>query len=412
MGVCYLQHRAVTGLFANKAKQPSQSPNIQKNLLGDKDTQDANARIRDGIKSFTYSLILALYILLLITILTVAKVLPTPKSDQDITKNINFISTSTIGAQFGIRQLTSCWVLIIIAYLSRYMKATLFPVVYNFGLPKSRRFKNQGTFAKIQIFLSFWITIINLFLIVISLPAIKNPGPQKLDNLSCLYQNVRGLIPFSELSKKIPSLDRAKLNDFQCYVYENKPGVVLLTETWLTKEHFNNEIFPNDTYRCFRLDRTARTHPPDPLNKTKYREKGGGVLIAVRADLKVEVKEISIRSKAEIISLELNFGNNEIVCISLVYRVGTLGVSNFTEIEKHLQKIAQTKKFSKHIVVGDFNFSKTTWTTESNGQSSDNVEKRFLDLFGDLGLEQLVKEPTHQGGRTLDLVLTLSLIHI
>ncbi len=34
------------------------------------------------------------------------------------------------------------------------------------------------------------------------------------------------------------------------------------------------------------------------------------------------------------------------------------------------------------------------------------MEKLFLDLFSDLGLEQLISHPTHQGGRILDLVLT------
>ena len=30
---------------------------------------------------------------------------------------------------------------------------------------------------------------------------------------------------------------------------------------------------------------------------------------------------------------------------------------NFTEIEKHLHKIAQTDNIAEHIIVGDFNFS-------------------------------------------------------
>ena len=145
------------------------------------------------------------------------------------------------------------------------------------------------------------------------------------------------------------------MNDFQCHVYENKPGLVLLTETWFTKEHLHNEIFPKDTYRCYRVDRTARTHSSDPLNKTKVRENEGVILIAVRADLNVGVKEIAIKSlsKAEIISLELNFGSNEIVCIVLVYHVGTLGVPNFLKIENHLRKIAQTRNFSEQIIEGD-----------------------------------------------------------
>ena len=310
---------------------------------------------------------------------------------------------TTIGTNFGIRHLTSCWSLLIMSYLFKTKVGKLFSLVKNFGVPRGRCFRNCGGFAKLQIFLSFWITIINLLLIIISLPAIKNPGPNRYENLSCLYQNVRGFVPFSGLSKKIPPLDRNKLNDFQTYVYENKPGLVLLTETWLTKEHLDNEIFPKDTYRCFRLDRSAKSHPPDPMNKKKFREKGGGVLIAVRSDINVEPKQVSINSKAEITSVELKFGNKEVVCVTLCYRVGTLGVPNFNEVEKHLRTIAQKKKFSKHIVVGDFNFSKTSWP---DGQSTDSIEKLFLDLFGDLGLGQMICQPTHQGGRILDLLLT------
>ena len=404
MGVCYLQHRNVTGLFANSAKYAVQSQKSKK--ISEEDNEAYNVHLRNGIQRLIYSLILALYVLLLISIVTVANLLPQSDFIHRITKDVNFIHTSTIGTHFGIRKLTSCFVLTIIIYLTRNKKDILGLTILNLGFPTSRRFRKQGNFARMQIFLSFWITILNLLLIMICIPAIKNPGPTESQYLSCLYQNVRGFVPFSELSKNIPSLDRNKLNDFQSYVYENNPGLILLTETWLTKEHLDNEIFPNDTYRCFRLDRTARTHPPDPLDKTKFRKKGGGVLIAVRSDLKVEAKEISIKSKAEILSLELNFGNKEIICVTLAYRVGTLGVPNYMEIEKHLRAVAQKKKYSKHIIVGDFNFSKTSWLTEPTGQTNDGVEKLFLDLFGDLGLGQLVNQPTHQKGRILDLILT------
>ena len=98
MGVCYLQHRTVTGLFANKTKQSLQSSSIRR--LEDKDSQDINTRMGEGIRSLTYSLILTLYILLLITIVIVANVLPMSKGDQDITKDINFISFSTTGVHF------------------------------------------------------------------------------------------------------------------------------------------------------------------------------------------------------------------------------------------------------------------------------------------------------------------------
>ena len=406
MGVCYLQHRIVTGLHANKI--PSSGSSRMKNYhhFCNRDNEgDDCEKWKTEIRNNAKYLFLAVYVFLIITLLTVAQNLRISLINSTKIMHIkcNFISVTTAGTHFGIRHLTSCWVLIIICYLARCKNAKMHLILKNFGISRGRCFKDSGRVAKMQIFLSFWTTIINLLLIIISLPAIKNPGPDTHEKLSCLYQNVRGFVPFSGLSKKIPPLDRNKLNEFQTYVYENKPGLVLLTETWLTKEHLDNEIFPNDTYRCFRLDRSPKTHPPDPANKKKFREKGGGVLIAVRSDLNVEPKQVSITSKAEITSIELKFSNKEILCISLCYRVGTLGMPNFNEVEKHLRAIAQKKKYSKHIVLGDFNLSKTSWP---EGQSTDNIEKLFIDLFGDLGLQQMICQPTHQAGRILDLLLT------
>ena len=38
--------------------------------------------------------------------------------------------------------------------------------------------------------------------------------------------------------------------------------------------------------------------------------------------------------------------------------------------------------------------------------STCNTQQSFLDLFDNLGLSQLIKEPTHEKGNTLDLILT------
>jgi hypothetical protein len=45
-------------------------------------------------------------------------------------------------------------------------------------------------------------------------------------------------------------------------------------------------------------------------------------------------------------------------------------VPSFAEIEKHLSGIASKKKFSKYIIVGDFNFDNTDWFSDSSGNSS------------------------------------------
>ena len=67
-----------------------------------------------------------------------------------------------------------------------------------------------------------------------------------------------------------------------------------------------------------------------------------------------------------------------------------------------MQSISKSKSIHKNIIVGDFNLSKTSWP---DGSSQCKIEKGFTDMFNDLGLEQLISEPTHIAGNTLDLLL-------
>ena len=57
--------------------------------------------------------------------------------------------------------------------------------------------------------LFYWAMSLNFILITIINPGLLNPGPK--NNLSVLYHNVQGLIPFGELSDKNPSLNNTKL---------------------------------------------------------------------------------------------------------------------------------------------------------------------------------------------------------
>ena len=246
--------------------------------------------------------------------------------------------------------------------------------------------------------------MLNIILIVISNSSILNPGPQtNIKELTVMYHNCRGLVPFRDLGKSILPLDVDKILEIQDKVYNDKPDVVILNETWLTKQHKDNEIFPNDTvYKVYRLDRCKRTHPPDPDNTNKFKVKGGGVLIAVKSDIDVTSDKININSMAEILSVNIGTKTDSF-CITTCYRVGTLGDKNFKEIDKHLRNIATRKKFRAHIILGDFNLSNTTWPI---GNSLVELETQFVDLFNDLGLVQVIDKPTHDGGRILDLLLT------
>ena len=95
------------------------------------------------------------------------------------------------------------------------------------------------------------------------------------------------------------------------------------------------------------------------------------------------------------LSITIGDKNNKI-CLTTCYRVGTLGIDNFKEIDKHLKNIASRKKIKEHIVIGDFNLPSINWADE---HSSIELYRQFLDLFNDLGFSQLINQPTHNNGK-------------
>ena len=113
----------------------------------------------------------------------------------------------------------------------------------------------------------------------------------------------------------------------------------MLNETWLNKNLNDSEIFPNNSYKVFRLDRTRYTHPIDPNDPDKYKKNGGGVLIAIKAELQCESKEIKIKCKAEIISIEIGLKDGRYICLSTLYRVSDLGAENHRVVDNYLRGI-------------------------------------------------------------------------
>ena len=117
---------------------------------------------------------------------------------------------------------------------------------------------------------SNWLSMLNLYLIIIYNPSIVNPGPvnNNLGSFSVYYQNVQGLIPFSSLSDKNPKFDETKICELQNYIYESLPDVFILNETWLKPSIDNSEIFPSHLYHTFRSDRSPK-YPSARLHKSK-----------------------------------------------------------------------------------------------------------------------------------------------
>ena len=98
--------------------------------------------------------------------------------------------------------------------------------------------------------------------------SLLNPGPNAND-ISVYYQNVRGLININSIRNTHPTFNMTKLFEFQSYVYDNKPDVVILNETWLKTSIHDSEIL--NGYEIFRCDRSLVTHPPDNFDKDKFK---------------------------------------------------------------------------------------------------------------------------------------------
>ena len=143
--------------------------------------------------------------------------------------------------------------------------------------------------------------------------------------------------------------------EFQAFVFENAPDLIILNETWLKPSISSSEILPGKSYKIFRIDRSTETHPPDLDNPKKFKKSGGGVLIAVKSSLNLCPKLINSSWKAEIASVEIILPDKKKMTLSTLYRVGTLGALNAKEVETHLSEIFRSRKYKYNILIGDMN---------------------------------------------------------
>ena len=116
-------------------------------------------------------------------------------------------------------------------------------------------------------------------------------------------------------------------------------------------------------------------------------------------------KVLKSETKAEVLSVTLNYKGNKKVCFTTCHRVGTLGENNCNEISKHIQKISLNKSIEHHIIVGDFNLDTVNW---ENCSSTSTIQSRFLEIFDNHCFTQLISQPTHCRGKILDIFLTVS----
>ena len=296
-------------------------------------------------------------------------------------------------------------VLIQIAYFRLISFALIKAICFRNILKRwTNLFKRSGDrFGNVVTKMILAIMSLNFILIGICNPSMFNPGPQ---SLKVSYQNVQGLIPFSQLNDPHPALDKTKIMELNSFINKFTPDVLLLNETWLKKSIADEEIIDKFlNYKIFRSDRSQVTHPPDPSNPKKFRKNGGGVLIAVKMDIEAEVKRISMRKGAEIVSVEVKINDEKLIFCS-VYRVGTLGSVNHDSIMSSLKSFYGGRNLKNVVIAGDLNLSSVSWPLNEETNDFSQIDRLFIDSFSELGLHQCIEEPTHCKGRTLDLILT------
>ena len=286
-----------------------------------------------------------------------------------------------------------------------YVNLSLLKGNYSYKKICSRLFFKKNLKDKLINLVSIALLCLNLLLIGLTIPNIKNPGP--LSSINVLYHNVRGFVDLMDNTGNSLKLYKSKVKEFHGHIFSQKPDVVILNETWLKKSILSSEIFPNDSYKVFRRDRSKITHPPDLSYPKKFKRNGGGVIIAVRSDLDIESTDYVVSgggvSKAEILSVILKPKTGKNISITTLYRVGTLGAENLSEVNRHMRSLFKAKPNAHHIFIGDFNLSQTKWP---DGSTSCNVERGLVDLLLDLNFDQLIKTPTHKDGKILDLLCT------
>ena len=153
-----------------------------------------------------------------------------------------------------------------------------------------------------------------------------------------------------------------------------------MLETWLSNYIFNNEILPTG-YTIYRRDRLSR---------------GGGVLIAVRNSISLWL--VSTPADLEVVTIGVQL--QHLVILSCVYVPPSASLTNMEQLCLYLSSLVV--QHSAMVVVGDFNLPHINWSTL---QGSCPFDQAFCDIVFDCNLSQLVSQPTHIAGNTLDLVL-------
>lgn len=200
---------------------------------------------------------------------------------------------------------------------------------------------------------------------------------------------------------------RGKVLDFHSLLNVYKPSIVLGTESWLSEEINDSEIFPCN-YIIFRND---RNHLDIDLSKGRVKNNtGGGTFIAVSKSL-ISERIKRFETKCEMVWCYVLSKSNKKLYFCSFYRPP---ISDITPLENFRESINAVFRYNSNASVfigGDFNLPSIDWKYNSfvSGGYYPACSKLLLDIVSLYGLDQMVDEPTrcfNSVNNILDLFLT------
>jgi hypothetical protein len=202
----------------------------------------------------------------------------------------------------------------------------------------------------------------------------------------------------NEISSTILSFNAnslyGKLFQIKTIVEFYKPIIVSITETKIDKNFDDNELLGPD-YTIFRNDRVKG---------------GGGVLLALynRQNF-IKVLDSSV-GPGESVTVTVTIHSKITLNITTFYRPpGEHSLDDLTEL-------IDEQKLHPTILLGDFNLPDIVWEKTTGKGYVREKSQRFkfheqaLNLFNINNFKQLISEPTHTKGNTLDLVLVETIL--
>ncbi len=211
----------------------------------------------------------------------------------------------------------------------------------------------------------------------------RQPAPSKLRNLKTLVLNAQSV--------------NNKISELHCLLDENKPDIVVITETWLNKTIPSSDIMPS-CYSVFRKDRNEVQN-----GNEMQRQRGGGVMVAVHQRLLCTAC-VELDTDCEIVWVKIELLDAKDMYVGAFYRPPT-NRHTLDELQKSVERLNNTNSIV--CLCGDFNLPNICWEDNSVklGSPSVTICEALIEITNDAGLMQLNSSPTREQN-ILDLYFT------